>query len=185
MIDLDTERLRLTPFTMDHLDALHALWTDPDVRRYLWDDEVISRERAAAVIAESERNFAERGYGFWVMLLRGEAMDEPDVVIGFCGYRVFEDSGEPELLCGILPRYWGKGLVSEAGHAVVRHGFERNGFTRIIAATDTPNQSSVRVMQRLGMVFLRRGEFHGLDTVFYELTPEDYAAHLALSAPRS
>lgn len=181
MFDLDTERLRLTPFTMDHLDALHALWTDPEVRRYLWDDEVISRERAAGVITDSERKFAEHGYGFWAMLLREEA----DVLVGFCGYRSFEDSGEPELLCGILPRYWGKGLVSEAGHAVIRDGFERCGFKRIIAATDTPNQSSVRVMQRLGMVFLRRGTFHGLDTVFYELTPEDYAEHLEFSAQRN
>lgn len=178
MFDLDTERLRLTPFTMDHLDALHALWTDPEVRRYLWDDEVISRERATGVIADSARNFADHGFGFWAMLLR----EEGDALVGFCGYRSFEDGGEPELLCGILPRYWGKGLVSEAGHAVIRDGFERCGFERIIAATDTPNQSSVRVMQRLGMVFLRRGKFHGLDTVFYELTPEDYAAHQAFSA---
>ena len=193
MYDLDTERLRLTPFNMAHLDALHALWTDPDVRRYLWDGEVISRERAAEVITDSERNFAERGYGFWAMMLRGEfdaeagAGDgaEASELVGFCGYRVFEDSGEPELLYGVLPRYWGKGLVSEAGHAVIRDGFERNGFTRIIAATDTPNQSSVQVMRRLGMVFLRRGEFHGLDTVFYELTPEDYAAQLELSTMRS
>lgn len=181
MYELDTERLRLTPFTMDHLDALHALWTDPDVRRYLWDGEVISRERAAEVIADSERNFARRGFGFWAMQLRSDA----DEIVGFCGYRVFEDSGEPELLYGILPRCWGKGLVTEAGHAVIRDGFERNGFARIIAATDTPNQSSVKVMQRLGMVFLKRGEFHGLDTVFFELTPEDYAAHRELGEPRS
>lgn len=181
MFDLDTERLRLTPFTLGHLDALHALWTDPEVRRYLWDDEVISRERATEVITDSERNFAERGYGFWAMLLR----EEGDALVGFCGFRVFEDGGEPELLCGVLPRHWGKGLVSEAGHAVIRDGFERCDFTRIIAATDTPNQPSVRVMQRLGMVFLRRGKFHGLDTVFYELTPEDYAAHQEFSARRN
>jgi hypothetical protein len=38
---------RDVPFASEDLDALHALWTDPDVRRYLWDDIVISRERAA------------------------------------------------------------------------------------------------------------------------------------------
>lgn len=181
MNDLDTERLRLTPFTMGHLDALHELWTDPEVRRYLWDGEVIPRERAAELITDSQRNFAERGYGFWAMLLR----EEEDALVGFCGYRSFDGSGVPELLYGILPRCWGKGLVSEAAHAVIRDGFEHKGFTRIIAATDTPNQSSVKVMQRLGMVFLRRGEFHGLDTVFFELTPEDYAAHQEFSAGRS
>lgn len=179
MHELETERLRLMPFAADHLDALHSLWTDPDVRRYLWDDRVISRERAAQVIEDSERNFAERDFGFWALLLRSE----DDALVGFCGYRVFEETGEPELLYGILPRLWGKGLVTEAGHAVIRDGFGRCGFERIVAATDTPNQSSVKVMQRLGMVFMKRGNFHGLDTVFFELTPEDYAAHLELEAP--
>lgn len=178
MHELDTERLRLRAFAVEHLDALHALWTDPDVRRYLWDDRVISRERAAKVIADSEHNFEERGFGFWAMLLRAEG----DALIGFCGYRLFEETGEPELLYGILPRFWGKGLVSEAAHAVIRDGFERCGFQRIIAATDTPNQSSVKVMQRLGMLFLKRGKFHGLDTVFFELSPADYADHLELGA---
>lgn len=184
MHELETERLWLRPFTSGHLDDLHALWTDPEVRRYLWDGEVISRRRAAAMIADSERHFAQLGFGFWAMLLKldPEQGSGPEAVVGFCGFRPFEEDGGPELLYGVLPRYWGKGLVTEAGHAVIRDGFERLGFRRIIAATDTPNQSSVRVMQRLGMVFQRRGEFHGLDTVFYELTPEDYAAHLELTA---
>jgi RimJ/RimL family protein N-acetyltransferase len=48
---IDTPRLRLRPCTADDVPALHALWTDPDVRRHLWDGEVISPERAAATVA--------------------------------------------------------------------------------------------------------------------------------------
>ena len=36
---LQSARLRLIPFENSDLVRLHALWTDPDVRRYLWDDE--------------------------------------------------------------------------------------------------------------------------------------------------
>ena len=171
MHELETERLRLVPFADIHLEALHALWTDPDVRRYLWDGRVISRDQAREIIRTSASNFGECGFGFWAMFPR-EFQAE---AIGFCGFRRFVDTGEPELLYGVLPRYWGKGLVTEAAHAVVQYGFDVCGFKRIIAATDTPNQSSVRVMQRLGMVFEQRREFQGLDTVFFELTPEDYA----------
>ena len=173
MHELETERLRLVPLAEADLDALHLLWTDPDVRRYLWDDVLISREQASEIIRTSVSNFAECGFGFWAMFPREFDSD----AIGFCGFRQFEETGEPELLYGVLPRYWGKGLVTEAAHAVVRYGFDVRGFKRIIAATDTPNQSSVRVMQRLGMVFERRRLFHGLDTVFYELTPEGYAEY--------
>jgi hypothetical protein len=44
---------RDVPFASEDLDALHALWTDPDVRRYLWDDIVISRERAAETVDDA------------------------------------------------------------------------------------------------------------------------------------
>jgi RimJ/RimL family protein N-acetyltransferase len=45
----------------------------------------------------------------------------------------------------------------------------------VIAATDTPNQASVRVLQRLGMFFHERREYHGLDTVFYQLAREEFS----------
>lgn len=172
---LATERLRLQPFAVEHVDALHRLWTDADVRRYLWDDEVIPRQQVLDIVRASETHFRESGYGFWSLFLA----EAPDELMGFCGFRPFDGADVPELLYGILPAYWGKGYVTEAGTAVIRHGFEACAFARIVAATDTPNQSSVRVMQRLGMVFDRRREYHGLDTVFYALTPEDWAEHLA------
>jgi RimJ/RimL family protein N-acetyltransferase len=39
-----TQRLELSPWTHEDVDALHDLWTAPEVRRYLWDDKVIARE---------------------------------------------------------------------------------------------------------------------------------------------
>ncbi len=37
---------------------------------------------------------------------------------------------------------------------------------------------SLSVLQRLGMSFVERREFHGLDTVFYSLTADEFAEHL-------
>ncbi len=50
---LETNRLLLRPLSPSDLDYLHGLWTEPLVRRYLWDDQVISRDEAAAVIQAS------------------------------------------------------------------------------------------------------------------------------------
>ena len=36
--ELRTPRLRLRPFAVDDVDALHAVWMDAGVRRFLWDD---------------------------------------------------------------------------------------------------------------------------------------------------
>jgi Acetyltransferase (GNAT) domain len=62
-----TDRLSLRPFTQDDVDVLHAVWTDPDVRRYLWDDIVIPRERAVDVVRSHLESVAASGIGYWVV----------------------------------------------------------------------------------------------------------------------
>ena len=171
MPNLSTDRLILRPIASSDLAALQDLWNDPEVRRYLWADQVMSRETVCEIIADSESCFAELGSGFFAI----EVATNPGVLVGFCGHRRFEDGKQVELRYGILPEYWGEGYVTEAASEVLRYGFEICGIDRVIAATDTPNQRSVRVMQRLGMVFEERREFHGLDTVFYTLHKHDYA----------
>ena len=49
---IDTARLRLRPYRASDLDALHRLWTDAGVRRYLWDDRVIERDESEPVHSE-------------------------------------------------------------------------------------------------------------------------------------
>lgn len=167
---LHTDRLTLRPFEQRDLVRLHTLWTDPEVRRYLWDDEVISLERAEQAIRASERAALKLGMGLYCVFRRHE-----DDLIGFAGFRCFEGDDGPELLYGFLPDVWGQGFATEACRVLLSRGFGVHGFQRVVAATDTPNQSSVRVLQRLGMVFRERRPFHGLDTVFYELGAAEFS----------
>src|SRR5713226_134843 len=102
---LATARLRLRPCTLDELDALHRFWTDPDVRRYLWDDQIISREKAEAVLQSSLASFPMHGFGLWTVTLT-----EDDALIGVCSLRNGGDPPEVELIYGITPAYWGQGL---------------------------------------------------------------------------
>jgi hypothetical protein len=62
---LHTERTEMRPLGMDDLGAVHALWTDPGVRKYLWDDVVIDRERTAGAACASrtaERRSCSSGF---------------------------------------------------------------------------------------------------------------------------
>ncbi len=171
MTTLATDRLNIRPFALDDAEVLHAFWTNPEVRRYLWDDRILPMETVREIIASSIRDFEERGFGFFSLDLKAT---EP-VIVGFCGFRMFEDGDQIELLYGILPDYWGEGFVTEAALAVLRFGFHECGMERVIAATDTPNQRAVRVLQRLGMSFEERRVWRGLDTVFYAITAQEFA----------
>lgn len=160
-----TRRLRLRPLEPADRDALHDLWTTPEVRRYLFDDEIVSRERVALEIEGSGTTFARSGWGLWAVLPR----EDPSPLIGFCGYREFYDPPQVQLLYGLDPRWWGRGLATEAARAMIRYGFEELGMERIVAATDAPHQASVRVMERCGLRFEKRTTIDGLNTLFYTL----------------
>ncbi|HMB91013.1 MAG TPA: GNAT family N-acetyltransferase [Rhodothermales bacterium] len=169
--DIETARLHLRPYTRDDVDVLHRLWTDPDIRRYLLDDEIMPRSWVAEEIEGVLTAFDEHGWGQWAVLPRNE-----NTVIGFCGYRPFHKPPELQLLYGITPAYWGQGLAPEAAHAMMRYGFEHLHFDQIIASTDAPNAASIRVMEKTGMVFAKRITLHGLDTLYYVLNRSDFRA---------
>jgi [ribosomal protein S5]-alanine N-acetyltransferase len=145
---LSTERLDLIPCSLADVPALWALWTDPDVRRYLWDDQVIPVERARALVVQSLDARAS-GLGLWVLRRNAQAS-----IGGFCALLPTADD-EVELLYGLTPAWWGAGLATEAAGAVVRYAFGDLGLARVVAATDPPNLASIRVLERLGMT--RRG----------------------------
>jgi RimJ/RimL family protein N-acetyltransferase len=147
---LETPRLRLRPFAHDDVDVLYAQWTDPDVRRYLWDGRVIARDEVLAVVDESIAAFASRGSGFWVI-----EIGAPPVVIGFAGLRPLPDATDLELYYGIDPRHWRHGYATEAARAVLRYGFDVLGLDAIPIRTDGPNAASVAVMERLGACYVR------------------------------
>ncbi|MGH9900270.1 MAG: GNAT family N-acetyltransferase [Pyrinomonadaceae bacterium] len=167
--EIETERLCLRPFTPEDVDAVHRLWTDKDVRRYIWDDEAIPRERAAAVIDESRRLFESEGFGLWAASPRAE-----DALIGFCGYWYFHEPPELQLLYGLAPASWGRGLAAEAARAMIRFGFEELSLDRVVASADAPNEASFRVMEKAGMTFEKRVLMNDRDTVYYAITREEF-----------
>lgn len=180
---LETPRARLVPLGVADVEAVHALWTEPDVRRFLWDGEIITRARALEVLEAMAAHFRDRRFGLWGVCVR-EAASPPAVpprpavqgglerrLAGFAGCRPWA-TGEPELLYGLHPAWWGQGLATEACEAVLAHVFDTLGHRLVFAAADPPNVASTRVMERLGMIFDRRTEMHGLDTVVYRLSRE-------------
>ena len=164
---IETARLRLRPFNLADVDDLHRLWTEPGVRQYLWDDEVIPRERTKSIIETSLASFDANGFGLWAVLPEAKA-----TLIGFCGFWFFHEPPKLELLYGIAPAHWNKGLASEAAEAMMRYGFEELKFERIEASTDAANLASSRVMEKAGMTFWKRETKNGLDTIYYSISRE-------------
>jgi [ribosomal protein S5]-alanine N-acetyltransferase len=81
---LSTERLVLRPVTADDHAALLAHWTQPDVRRFLFDGAALSAAEVAQTIEESIGDFAARGFGIWLIEL-GSAAGLVSTATGLAG----------------------------------------------------------------------------------------------------
>lgn len=161
-IILQSQHLTLRPVADRDIVPLHRHWTDPDVRRFLWDDQVIPREQVAELVAHSERVFAEAGHGLWAIRVHGSHR-----LLGCAGYWEFHEPPRLELILSLSPEYWGKGLATEAGTLLLRYAFDELGFDEVLASTDAPNEASLRLVERLGFRRVRREEAGGRDTVFF------------------
>jgi ribosomal-protein-alanine N-acetyltransferase len=49
----------------------------------------------------------------------------------------------------LLPEYWGKGFIPEAGKLVVEYAFEKLKLHRLEALVETENEASKKVLQKL------------------------------------
>ncbi|MGC5015928.1 GNAT family N-acetyltransferase [Streptosporangium sp. DT93] len=143
---LETGRLVLRPVHADDLEGLHAHWTTPDVRRFLFDGAILSPAEIAEIVEESESDFATSGYGIWTVRESREA--EP---IGTAGLRLLEDLGV-EVVYSLAPSAWGRGYATEAARAVVEHALNVLRLPEVLAEVDEGNAASAAVAGRLGMV---------------------------------
>lgn len=150
-----TARLALVPSAAADLDALWAVWRDPEVRRYLFDDEPVSRERAAEVLA-SCRDAEDRGLGLWAVRTRGA-----DDLIGCAGLMPLNESvvahdgtlaGLAEPIAALAPSAWGNGYAHESLAALIGYAFDALALPRLIGVNDVPNVASARMLDRLGFV---------------------------------
>jgi [ribosomal protein S5]-alanine N-acetyltransferase len=149
---LRTERLVLRPVTAGDHAALLAHWTQPDVRRFLFDGAALSAAEVAETIEESIRDFAARGFGIWLIELGSPAglVSTAAGLVGTAGLRPLEESGL-EIFYSLAPGAWGHGYATEAARAVAEYGLGPLGLPEVLAEVDEGNAASVAVVKRLGM----------------------------------
>jgi ribosomal-protein-alanine N-acetyltransferase len=142
---LELKRLTLRPVSADDADFLIAHWSDPMIRRFLFDATPAVPDEIVAAITESVRGFATVGYGLWLIRLEGECPP-----VGAVGLRPLESLGL-EVFYSLIPARWGNGYATEAAGGVVDYALGGLGLTEVFAEVDHGNAASAAVIERLGM----------------------------------
>jgi ribosomal-protein-alanine N-acetyltransferase len=151
---LETPRLILRHLTLDDLDALYALYSDPEVRRYFPEGTLTYEETKEELEWFLNGHPKHPQLGLWATIYK-----ETDQLIGRCGLLPWTIDGhqEVEVAYMLAKAYWGQGLASEAARAIADYAFEQLGYSRLICLIDRDNTASIHVATRIGMTFEKEG----------------------------
>ena len=148
---LETERLRLTQLSHRDAEFIHGLLNEPSFLRFIGDRGVRSTEDARRYIQDGPvAGYARYGYGLLRMGLKTD-----DTPIGICGVLRRDTLPEPDVGFSLLPAWWSKGYAFEAASAVMGHARGVLRLGRILAITSVDNESSIRLLGKLGFRFER------------------------------
>lgn len=169
MTVLETPRLRLREMTLNDLDDLYAIFSDPVAMQHY--PKPFDWEMTTGWIEWNLKNYAEHGFGLWAVILKAD-----DRLIGDCGLTIqwIDEVGELEIGYHILRSLWGKGLATEAAIACRDYAFGQLNRNRVISWMSPENIASCRVAEKVGMKLERETKNKsGIPRVVYSMTPDD------------
>jgi RimJ/RimL family protein N-acetyltransferase len=173
---------------MADVDNLLALDSDPEVMRFLSKGRSPTRERIEQEVLPGLLAQYDRypGFGWWAA-----EENATGSFAGWMGLQVKEDrpSGDAELGYRLRRAVWGRGFATEGSRALVALAFADVGVQRVWAETMAVNKASRRVMEKVGLRFVRTFHLQFDDPVDgtefgeveYALTRADYEETRATS----
>jgi RimJ/RimL family protein N-acetyltransferase len=152
---LETPRLVLRRLLPGDLDALYALYRDPEVRRYFPEGTLSYEETREELEWFLNGHPRHPELGLWATIYRPNG-----AFIGRCGLLPWTIDGRDEVEVAYLldKAYWGLQLATEAASAIADYAFHKLGLKRLICLIDEGNAASQRVAEKIGMRFERQGE---------------------------
>jgi RimJ/RimL family protein N-acetyltransferase len=164
-LTLKTDRLHLVPLAPAHAEAWYqAIWSDPDVTRFLPPQQASPREQVDERIVRAASHWDRHGFGIWIL----EEVSSGDL-LGHTGL-VVNEPPDVELIYALRRRVWGRGFATEAALSVLDHAFRHLALDEVAALVFPYNTASIRVLEKLG--FERAGETERFDAklLCYRLT---------------
>jgi RimJ/RimL family protein N-acetyltransferase len=151
MIVCETPRLRLRYLTLQDAAFILELLNDPEFIRNIGDRGVRTLEAARSYIQSGAvTGYHNGGLGLFLVELKQNATP-----IGVCGLLKRDYLPDVDVGFALHEGFRGQGYAFEAAEAVMRRGREVLGYGKIVAITSPDNHASIKLLQRLGLVYER------------------------------
>ena len=161
-LPITTDRLVVRPYVIEDVaDIQRVLYGDPAAMRTLGGALTIdaTHRQIALHIAQQDRD----GYSFWAVLDR-----ETGAMAGEAGLVPLGGEG-PQIELGYAfgTAFWGRGLATEVGRAILAEAFGPLGLERVVAVTRPDNLASQRVLAKLGFTPAGHRRVWGEEQLYY------------------
>jgi ribosomal-protein-alanine N-acetyltransferase len=153
-LPLLTERLRIRAFEPDDLNALHEVYGDPEVTRWIPPYPTLEHTRRALDLHVAAARAGRPA--FWAVVERSSGD-----LIGDAGLAPLDGGPDLELGYTLGRRWWGRGYATEAASACVAEAFGPIGAGRVVALIRPENVASIAVAEKLGLAHEGRRTAHG------------------------
>jgi ribosomal-protein-alanine N-acetyltransferase len=166
---LETDKLLLRPLVASDADAIYALRSDAEIMRYIREPQ--NRRETENWIRLVSSRWGKDKLGFC-----GVVEKESGALTGWCGVWRLTETDEVEIGYAIAKKFWRRGFATEAAEVLLGYAFAQINPDKITAVAEPENTASRRVMEKLGMRFVRLNEFYERQLVQYAITHEEFAA---------
>ena len=142
-----TQRLSIEPLSMTDLQSFLAYRQDPEIARFQSWEPSYSKEQALELI-QSQSGVVLPSKGQWLQLAIHHQVSA-ELIGDLALHALEENSSRFEIGFTIAKKHQGQGFAREAALRRMNElGFP--GATKFIAATDSRNEASIRVLTALG-----------------------------------
>ncbi len=145
MVEIETERLKLTEAQASDVDFLFELLNEPGWKRWISPDSAPDHDAARRYVQNLRESYEKHGFG--LCIVRDREHRRP---IGICGLVVRAGLDHPDLGFALLSSCQGHGYATEAATAIVQDAESRLGLTTLLAITHPQNTASIQVLKKLG-----------------------------------
>lgn len=166
---IETTRLQLREFNLNDAKFILLLLNTPTWLEFIGDKQVKNLDDASQYInSHLLQSYKANGYGLWLVELKDSNMP-----IGMCGLVKRESLEHTDIGFAFLPEFEGQGYGFESANAVMNYAKYSLKLDTILAITDVKNQSSIRLLEKIGLNFKYSKELSKNDKVLIFSSKEE------------
>ncbi|UCD06665.1 MAG: GNAT family N-acetyltransferase [candidate division WOR-3 bacterium] len=148
------EELVISELTLDDLDYLYGFSNLKEIKEFL-PDRYETKEELKRTLEWLIGNYSKSSNEI-IRISLGIRLKAGNIMIGWITYGPLPyDEKLNEIAYAIHPAYWNKGYATMAGKAFLKWLSENTTNDEIFAEVNPQNHSSIRVLEKLGMVKIK------------------------------